>query len=121
MKTKRLIIGACCLVFTSFSTVTYAEEFPVQVDWANEKGDRSISSCPTLVKEGNSIIILSDKFLENLSVTITSQDGSNVFLETGNVTVDMEYSIPIDMLPAGNYCITVRQGKNYIIGYFHVG
>lgn len=121
MKTKRFIIGMCCLAFTSFSTVIYAEKVPVDINWSDLDYNRSISSCPTLVKEGNSIIILSDKFLENLSVTITSQDGSNVFLETGNVTVDMEYSIPIDMLPAGNYCITVRQGKNYIIGYFHVG
>lgn len=41
-------------------------------------------------------------------------------LELTNVTIDMEYVIPVDMLPAGNYYITVMQGTNYVIGYFQV-
>ena len=40
--------------------------------------------------------------------------------ELANVTVDMEYVIPVDMLPSGGYYITVMQGTNYVIGYFRV-
>ena len=121
MKTKRLIVILCCFVLALFSTVTYAEKISIKDGWANEIDNRSLSSCPTLIKEGNALLVLSDKVLENLSIAITSEDGRQVYLELPNVTVDTAYVIPIDLLPAGNYCITVMQGANYVIGYFHVG
>lgn len=121
MKTKRLIVILCCFVLALFSTVTYAEKISIKDGWANEIDNRSLSSCPTLIKEGNALLVLSDKVLENLSIAITSEDGRQVYLELSNVTVDTAYVIPIDLLPAGNYCITVMQGANYVIGYFHVG
>ena len=121
MKTKRLIVILCCFVLALFSTVTYAEKISIKDGWANEIDNRSLSSCPTLIKEGNALLVLSDKVLENLSIAITSEDGRQVYLELSNVTVDTAYVIPIDLLPAGNYCITVMQGANYVIGYFLVG
>ena len=121
MKTKRLIVILCCFVLALFSTVTYAEKISIKDGWANEIDNRSLSSCPTLIKEGNALLVLSDKVLENLSIAITSEDGRQVYLELPDVTVDTAYVIPIDLLPAGNYCITVMQGANYVIGYFHVG
>ena len=121
MKTKRLIVILCCFVLALFSTVTYAEKISIKDGWANEIDNRSLSSCPTLIKEGNALLVLSDKVLENLSIAIPSEDGRQVYLELPNVTVDTAYVIPIDLLPAGNYCITVMQGANYVIGYFHVG
>ena len=121
MKTKRLIVILCCFVLALFSTVTYAEKISIKDGWANEIDNRSLSSCPTLIKEGNALLVLSDKVLENLSIAITSEDGRQVYLELSNVTVDTAYVIPIDLLSAGNYCITVMQGANYVIGYFHVG
>lgn len=120
MKAKRIIVSLCCLVLALFSMVAYAENIPVNNKWREELGERSLSSCPTLIKEGSALFILSDKVLENLSIAITSEDGRQVYLELYNVTVDTEYIIPIDLLPAGNYCITVMQGANYVIGYFHV-
>lgn len=120
MKAKRIIVSLCCLVLALFSMVAYAENIPVNNKWREELGERSLSSCPTLIKEGSTLFILSDKVLENLSIAITSEDGRQVYLELYNVTVDTEYIIPIDLLPAGNYCITVMQGANYVIGYFHV-
>lgn len=121
MKAKRIIVSLCCLVLALFSMVAYAENIPVNNKWREELGERSLSSCPTLIKEGSTLLILSDKVLENLSIAITSEDGRQVYLELYNVTVDTEYIIPIDLLSAGNYCITVMQGTNYVIGYFHVG
>ena len=121
MKAKRFIVSLCCLVSALFSMVVYAENISVKDGWANEIDNRSLSSCPTLIKEGNALLILSDKVLENLSIAITSEDGRQAYLELSNVTVDTAYVIPIDLLPAGNYCITVMQGANYVIGYFHVG
>ena len=121
MKAKRFIVSLCCLVSALFSMVVYAENISVKDGWANEFDNRSLSSCPTLIKEGNALLILSDKVLENLSIAITSEDGRQAYLELSNVTVDTAYVIPIDLLPAGNYCITVMQGANYVIGYFHVG
>ena len=121
MKAKRFIVSLCCLVSGVFSMVVYAENISVKDGWANEIDNRSLSSCPTLIKEGNALLILSDKVLENLSIAITSEDGRQAYLELSNVTVDTAYVIPIDLPPAGNYCITVMQGANYVIGYFHVG
>ena len=121
MKAKRIMVSLCYLVLALFGTVAYAENIPVKDNWANEVDNRSLSSCPTLIKEGNTLFILSDKVLDNLSIIITSEDGRQICLELTNVTVDMEYVIPVDMLPAGNYYITVMQGMNYVIGYFHVG
>ena len=121
MKAKRFIVSLCCLVSALFSMVVYAENISVKDGWANEIDNRSLSSCPTLIKEGNALLILSDKVLGNLSIAITSEDGRQAYLELSNVTVDTAYVIPIDLLPAGNYCITVMQGANYVIGYFHVG
>lgn len=121
MKAKRFIVSLCCLVSALFSMVVYAENISVKDGWANEIDNRSLSSCPTLIKEGNALLILSDKVLENLFIAITSEDGRQAYLELSNVTVDTAYVIPIDLLPAGNYCITVMQGANYVIGYFHVG
>ena len=120
MKAKKIIVSLCCLALTLFGTVTYAENIPVNNNWANEVDNRSVSSYPTLVKEGNTLLVQSDKVLENLSITIVSEDGRKVCLELTNVTVDMEYVIPIDMLPVGGYYITVMQGTNYVIGYFRV-
>lgn len=121
MKTKRLIVILCCLVQVLFGTVAYAEKIPVNKNWKEVDGERSLSSSPILMKEGNMLLIQSDKVLENLFIAITSEDGRQVYLELSNVTVDTAYVIPIDLLPAGNYCITVMQGANYVIGYFHVG
>ena len=121
MKAKRFIVSLCCLVSALFSMVVYAENISVKDGWANEIDNRSLSSCPTLIKEGNALLILSDKVLENLSIAITSEDGRQAYLELSNVTVDTAYVIPNDLLPAGNYSITVMQGANYVIGYFHVG
>lgn len=121
MKAKRIIVSLCCLVPALFSMVAYAENISVNNKWREELGERSLSSCPTLIKEGSTLLILSDKVLENLSIAITNEDGRQVYWELYNVTVDTEYIIPIDLLPAGNYCITVMQGTNYVIGYFHVG
>ncbi|WP_278701230.1 DUF3244 domain-containing protein [Phocaeicola sartorii] len=121
MKTKRLIVILCCLVQVLFGTVAYAEKIPVNKNWKEADGERSLSSSPILMKEGNMLLIQSDKVLENLFIAITSEDGRQVYLELSNVTVDTAYVIPIDLLPAGNYCITVMQGANYVIGYFHVG
>lgn len=120
MKAKRIIVSLCCLVPALFSMVAYAENILVKDNWENSVDNRSLSSCPTLIKEENTLFVLSDKVLENLSIAITSEDGRQVYLELYNVTVDAEYVIPIDLLPAGNYCITVMQGANYVIGYFHV-
>lgn len=120
MKAKRLIVSLCCLVSVLFSTVVSAENILIKGDWANEVDNRSLSSSPTLIKEGNMLLILSDKVLENLSIAITTEDGRQVCLELTNVTVDMEYVIPIDMIPVGGYYITVMQGTNYVIGYFRV-
>ena len=121
MKTKRLIVILCCLVQVLFGTVAYAEKIPVNKNWEDTLDVRSWSSSPILMKEGNMLLIQSDKVLENLFIAITSEDGRQVYLELSNVTVDTAYVIPIDLLPAGNYCITVMQGANYVIGYFHVG
>lgn len=121
MKAKRLIVILCCLVQVLFGTVAYAEKIPVNKIWEEVDGERSLYSSPILMKEGNMLLIQSDKVLENLSIAITSEDGRQVYLELSNVTVDTAYVIPIDLLPAGNYCITVMQGANYVIGYFHVG
>ncbi len=121
MKAKRLIVILCCLVQVLFGTVAYAEKIPVNKNWGEVDGERSLSSSPILMKEGNMLLIQSDKVLENLFIAITSEDGRQVYLELSNVTVDTAYVIPIDLLPAGNYCITVMQGANYVIGYFHVG
>lgn len=121
MKTKRLIVILCCLVQVLFGTVVYAEKIPVNKNWEDTLDVRSLSSSPILMKEGNMLLIQSDKVLENLFIAITSEDGRQVYLELPNVTVDTAYVIPIDLLPAGNYCITVMQGANYVIGYFHVG
>lgn len=121
MKTKRLIVILCCLVQVLFGTVAYAEKIPVNKNWEDTLDVRSLSSSPILMKEGNMLLIQSDKVLENLFIAITSEDGRQVYLELSNVTVDTAYIIPIDLLPAGNYCITVMQGANYVIGYFHVG
>lgn len=120
MKAKRLMASLFCLVLVLLSTVAYAENMPVNKNWEDELGERSLSSCPTLVKEGNTLLVQSDKVLENLSITIASEDGRKVCLELTNVTVDMEYVIPIEMLPVGGYYITVMQGTNYVIGYFRV-
>lgn len=117
---KAFIVSLCCLVSALFSMVVYAENIPIKDGWANEVDNRSVSSCPTLVKEGNTLLVQSDKVLENLSITIVSEDGRKVCLELTNVTVDMEYVIPIDMIPVGGYYITVMQGTNYVIGYFRV-
>ena len=114
MKVKRLIVSLCCLVRT------YAEKIPVNKNWEDTLGVRSLSSSPTLLKEGNILLILSDEVLENLSIAITTEDRRQVCLELANVTVDMEYVIPVDMLPSGGYYITVMQGTNYVIGYFRV-
>lgn len=121
MKTKRLIVILCCLVQVLFGTVAYAEKIPVNKNWEDTLDVRSLSSSPILMKEGNMLLIQSDKVLENLFIAITSEDGRQVYLELSNVTVDTAYVIPIVLLPAGNYCITVMQGANYVIGYFHVG
>lgn len=120
MKAKTLIVSLCCLVLTMFGIVAYAEKIPVNKNWENTLGARFLSSSPTLVKEGNTLLVQSDKVLENLAITIASEDGRKVCLELTNVTVDMEYVIPIDMLPVGGYYITVMQGTNYVIGYFRV-
>lgn len=122
MKAKRLMASFYCLVLglLSLSTVAYAEKIPVNTNWENTLGARSFSSSPALVKEGNALLVQSDKVLENLSITIVSEDGRKICLELTNVTVDMEYVIPIDMLPVGGYNITVMQGTNYVIGYFRV-
>ena len=89
-----------------FSTGTYAEKIPVNKNWEDTLGVRSLSSSPTLLKEGNILLILSDEVLENLSIAITTEDRRQVCLELANVTVDMEYVIPVDMLPSGGYYIT---------------
>lgn len=121
MDLKRFLISLCCFILLSLSTMVYGENIEIKNQWNDEFGDRSLSSSPTLIKEGSTLLILSDKFLENLSVTIMGEDGRQVYLELHNVVVDMEYSILVDTLPVGNYYITVMQGNNYIIGYFHVG
>lgn len=95
-----------------FTTGTYAEKIPVNKNWEDTLGVRSLSSSPTLLKEGNILLILSDEVLENLSIAITTEDRRQVCLELANVTVDM--------LPSGGYYITVMQGTNYVIGYFRV-
>lgn len=120
MKAKRLMASFYCLVLALLSTVAYAEKIPVNKNWENTLGVRSFSSSPTLVKEGNALLVQSDKVLENLSITIVSEDGQKVCLELTNVTVDMEYVISVDMLQTGSYYITVMQGTNYVIGYFRV-
>ncbi|WP_455665593.1 DUF3244 domain-containing protein [Phocaeicola sp.] len=120
METKRFIVSLGCFVLVLFGTVAYAENIPVKNKWREELGERSLSSCPSLIKEGSTLFILSDRVLDNLSIAITTEDGQQICLELTDVTVDMEYVLPVDMLPVGNYYITVMQGMNYVIGYFHV-
>lgn len=120
MEAKRLIASLCFLVPTLLGTMGYAENIPVNKNWDNEIDNRSLSSCPTLVKEGNTPLILSDETVENLSIAITSGDGKQIYWELHHATVDMELVIPIDFLPKGDYYITVMQGSKYIIGNFHV-
>lgn len=55
MKAKRFIVSLCCLVSALFSMVVYAENISVKDGWANEIDNRSLSSCPTLIKEGNAL------------------------------------------------------------------
>lgn len=93
MKAKRFIVSLCCLVSALFSMVVYAENISVKDGWANEIDNRSLSSCPTLIKEGNALLILSDKVLENLSIAITSEDGRQAYLELSNVTVDTQHTL----------------------------
>lgn len=52
MKVKRLIVSLCCFVLALFSTGTYAEKIPVNKNWEDTLGVRSLSSSPTLLKEG---------------------------------------------------------------------
>lgn len=120
IKAKRLIASLFCLVLALFSTMAYAENILVNQKWEDELGERSLSSCPTLVKEGNVLLVQSDKVLENLSIAITTEDRRQICLELTNVTVDMEYVIPVDLFQTGGYYITVTQGTNYMIGYFRV-
>lgn len=121
MKEKKFIVSLCCLVLTLFSTVVYAEKIPTNNVWEEQEGERSLSSCPTLIKEGSTLFILTDEVLENVSIAITSVDGGQIYVDLNHVTVDMEYVIPVDLLPAGDYLITVRQGNKYVMGWFHVG
>lgn len=121
MEVKRFIVGLCCLILASFSAMAYAEDIPVNKNWEEELGTRSLSSCPTLIKEGSTLFILTDEVLENVSIAITSVDGGQIYVDLNHVTVDMEYVIPVDLLPAGDYLITVRQGNKYVMGWFHVG
>lgn len=48
MKVKRLIVSLCCFVLALFSTGTYAEKIPVNKNWEDTLGVRSLSSSPTL-------------------------------------------------------------------------
>lgn len=90
MKTKRLIVILCCLVQILFGTVAYAEKIPVNKNWKEADGERSLYSSPILMKEGNMLLIQSDKVLENLFITITSEDGRQVYLELSNVKDSLE-------------------------------
>ncbi len=121
MEVKRFIVGLCSLILASFSAMVYAEDIPVNKNWEEELGVRSLSSCPTLIKEGSTLFILTSEVLENVSIAITSVDGGQVYVDLHHVTVDMEYAIPVDLLPTGDYLITVRQGNKYVMGWFHVG
>lgn len=121
MEVKRFIVGLCSLILASFSAMVYAEDIPVNKNWEEQEGERSLSSCPTLIKEGSTLFILTNEVLENVSIAITSVDGGQVYVDLHHVTVDMEYAIPVDLLPTGDYLITVRQGNKYVMGWFHVG
>ena len=90
MKTKRLIVILCCLVQVLFGTVVYAEKIPVNKNWEDTLDVRSLSSSPILMKEGNMLLIQSDKVLENLFIAITSEDGRQVYLELSNVKDSLE-------------------------------
>lgn len=120
MKAKRIIVSLGCLVFTLFSTMAHAEKISIEDKWDNTIDNRSLSSSPTLIKEGNVLLILSDKVLENVSIEITNSNKRQINLCLTDITINMEYVIPINMLPTGSYYITVMQGTNYVIGYFSV-
>ncbi len=120
MKMKRFVVSLCCLVSTSFSAMVCAENIPMNKNWEETLGARSLSSCPILIKEGSTLFVLTDGILENISIAITSVDGEQVYVELNHVTVDMEYAIPVDLLPAGDYLITVRQGSKYVMGWFQI-
>ncbi|MDE6800855.1 MAG: DUF3244 domain-containing protein [Phocaeicola sp.] len=117
---KRFIVSLVGFAFVVLGGMTYAENIPVKENWTNEIDNRSLSSCPTLIKEGSTLFVLTDGILENISIAITSVDGEQVYVELNHVTVDMEYAIPVDLLPAGDYLITVRQGSKYVMGWFQI-
>lgn len=118
---KRFIVTLVCFAFVGLGEMAYAETIPTKEDWSNDIDSRSLSSCPTLIKEGSTLFILTNEVLENVSIAITSVDGGQIYVDLNHVTVDMEYVIPVDLLPAGDYLITVRQGNKYVMGWFHVG
>ncbi|MDE5677866.1 MAG: DUF3244 domain-containing protein [Phocaeicola sp.] len=107
----------CCLFFAAFNQFIVAEKIPTEIKW-EDCNDRSLPSIPVITKEGNTLFIFSDNVLEGVTISIANVDRKQIYVNLNCVTVDIEYTIPIDSLPTGNYQITVMQGNKHIIGWF---
>lgn len=116
---KRFIIGLSCFICVAFNTKVCAH-ISVDENWTHQNGERFGTLSLNLVKEGNRLVILSDRLLENLSIAVANEDGSDVYWQMEHIVVDREYFIPLDMFPVGNYRVTIMQEKNYLIRYFHI-
>lgn len=68
--------------------------------------------------ENNILHILSNKTINNITISIKDTTGNIVYQEEIQIHADQSCSIYIGQLPSGTYIIELQKGDNYIVRTF---
>lgn len=111
MNAKSFLLGLILSVLMPISL--YADK----VGWV-EIGDRSFFDAPHLYIENNKLYIASEFQLENISIQIKDLSGGILYSTVTTILPGTNFPVSLDNITTGNYLIELRQGDNYLVGYF---
>lgn len=108
------------LLFFTIPTLMWGDTVPLEGEWS-ESDLRSASPVPFIVeKENTTLYIFSSKKVEDVSVRITSSEGSVLYDEIHTLFANETIMIPLNDFPVGSYILEFSHGNGYLSGEFVV-
>ena len=109
---KQFLITLCIL----FTAISGATSNPHKGDWddledRSNKGHQGTEVAVIAMNASQQLCQIHFKPVSNCTIQIFTEAGESVQIETVSTTTDKTYSIPLDDLEAGVYCIEVIAGS----------
>lgn len=114
---KKQIILSLLLCLTTIISIQAQTFLSIDKNW-NNTTDRSQTIFSFSI-ENDILYILSNKTINNITVSIKDTTGNIVYQEEIQIHADQSCSIYIGQLPSGTYIIELQKGDNYIVRTFN--